>query len=1373
MTSLTETSVEPDDWSLDTLGLDFSLDSAPDLSPLDAGSDQVMGSASSASADDALDPAVLSSTDAAVAGPPELTAISLSGSVETGFAIAIPDAGDELPLSRSLAEIPAAAEAPDLFSVPNPDQPGSSLSTSATSQLLVMGSDHEGFELQGEVDAALDMAIAELNLTAAQSTAPERPTPVLGFPEARMWPDSDTTQGSTVGAIAELFDVTGSASDGFAVIAADEETAADPVLNAINTLETAAAMDTPQANIDADTLADLQRSLGRYSADAIAESTFIATTVFPFATAAADLSMLPAATDPDPQPAASTIEEPSPPIEPAVSALALTGSAPDGYWLSSLDDATITQVVQQLESFAELPASTDGDQVETELIGQLGRDRQVPEPTSSVPISTEGLTPPSLLVSGTAEAGYTIDETDEPPLIEDLAEQRLGLSESMTTTTVESRGFWTTELEEQMAADFAAATDFDDEEAELGPLSEDEFVDFFPPSEASATAPSETATVDDLNTAIPLEPDTIDALIVDGFGSDTPPDEEDIEVADALATLMDESPQSEVPPSAPADEMIDEFADLFTPEELATAEMSMVSPSDEASSLESDQFEEADDRMTNMGTSSETDNTELVAEDPPETTLMVDLPMEDIPVTEIENDEIFRSAFDLDSSFEDVDDTNKALPDFTRNVEDTADSQSREVEEAIAPASSDSLDDYDPVARDVPPPETDESMTDPATVSPDATADDTEEAAMQFASSSQLALIPEDEPEEPDQDPAASADESAEEWFLGIDIGTTGISAVLMEHFSGTAHPLCWSALPDAMPNEVPTFRLPARVSLEVSAEGLSPQLAISREGLAAQPQTIADADEYLLDRLRPLLRVGLSHQTTAGTWEPLIQWTEDQVVSLHQILSGVRSLVMWLRDPQDGMHQVEAVGLDNEQLHDCLAILQGVVVGMPTNWSDTYCMNVRECILGAALVESPGQIFFVEEAIAAVLSGLPDPGDPVPEPSRQTQTLYQCQWQGGTVVINSGAVCTEVGMVDMPQPLDALSREDFKLRNLSYGGDALDLDIICQLLLPVERRQPRKSGDRRSARDGWSWQATLPEVANAQWSSLQLDTLDLPQLAEPDTSTRIRLRQHLESSQLGQSLLEAARYLKLILQHQNQYQLDLADQSWRVLRRDLESRVLVPYIQRINQQLNALLSQSGLASQGINQVICTGGNASFNTIAKWLRQKFPNATIIQDTYPTNRPQTCSRVAYGLVNLCRYPQVLDVSRHQYSDYFLLHEMLRAIPEAPLPLDGILHILEERGIHTDVCRSRIEAILEGHLPPGLVPDAATRDHLSRATVDSDAYRDLTAASLFTKQTRQIYMINVRQRDIISNHLAAIMLNKQQALTEPMIVQLVTP
>jgi hypothetical protein len=515
---------------------------------------------------------------------------------------------------------------------------------------------------------------------------------------------------------------------------------------------------------------------------------------------------------------------------------------------------------------------------------------------------------------------------------------------------------------------------------------------------------------------------------------------------------------------------------------------------------------------------------------------------------------------------------------------------------------------------------------------------------------------------------------------------------------------------------------------------------------------------------------MGVPYQSASGEWLPIIQWADNQVLPLQCVLKGVQALFESVNYPQDDVF-LEAVGLEDDGLHHALSRLQGVIVGHPSHWSDTYCINIREAVVSAGLVDTPSQVFFVEDAIATVLSGLPDPSDPPLEQNQRTQSLYQCSWRGGTVVISGGASCTEVGLVDLPQPLDALSREDFGLRNLAYGGDALDLDIICQLLIPSERRTTVSQGDRRASRTGWNWRATLPEVANAQWDDLELATMTLPQLAEPDIETRIRLRQHLEASKLGQSLLEAAQYLKLILQNQNQFQLELADQAWKVLRRDLESRVIVPYIQRLNQQLNALLSQLGLSSQGINQVICTGGNASFGTIAKWLRQKFPNATIIQDTYPTNRTQSCSRVAYGLANLCRYPQMLDVARHQYSDYFLLHEIIRIVPETPFPFNGILHLLEEQGINTDVCQSRIKAILEGHLPPGLIPDSSTSAYLS--SQPEGQYQELTASPLFIKQTRQIYMLNPQQRDRVQAYLSALTNDKQQSLAEPMIAQLVMP
>jgi len=223
-----------------------------------------------------------------------------------------------------------------------------------------------------------------------------------------------------------------------------------------------------------------------------------------------------------------------------------------------------------------------------------------------------------------------------------------------------------------------------------------------------------------------------------------------------------------------------------------------------------------------------------------------------------------------------------------------------------------------------------------------------------------------------------------------------------------------------------------------------------------------------------------------------------------------------------------------------------------------------------------------------------------------------------------------------------------------------------------------------------------------------------------------------------------------------------------------LDSRIFLPYVQRINRHLNVLLSQQGISAQAIKQVICTGGSASLPAIARWLRQKFPNATIIQDTYASDRPQSCSRVAYGLVNLARYPQVLDITRHQYSDYFLLMELLRVFPAQPLPVSGIMHLLEQRGINTNACQLHILALLEGHLPPGLVPTAADRGLICDRTTDLPTYRALLQTPLFSKTITEsgghMYIPNEGQAVQLRAYLSRLLLDKVQTLDEPLIAQL---
>lgn len=614
---------------------------------------------------------------------------------------------------------------------------------------------------------------------------------------------------------------------------------------------------------------------------------------------------------------------------------------------------------------------------------------------------------------------------------------------------------------------------------------------------------------------------------------------------------------------------------------------------------------------------------------------------------------------------------------------------------------------------------------------------------------------------------------NGELWFLGLDLGTTGLSAVLMERRSGQVHPLYWVDNSISGVTADKFFRLPTLGLVRVAASG---DYQVQSVGSSALTVTWSEGDPddstVMLKNLKPLLRMGIPLGVGAAS-QPQIQWSEAIRLPLKAFQDSVQGLLATLPQAFQGNapFTLGAVGLKADAIAQALSQLAGVVVSYPANWPDTYTFNLREAVLGSGLVPSADQVYFIEDAIAAVLSGLPDPATPMPQGQSQPiqqQTLYACQWTGGTVVISAGATVTEVGLVDIPDPLAQLSYGDFALHSLAYAGDAIDLDIVCQLLHPPDRRQPR-SAQGRPQSNGWGWQA-MPALESAHWDDLHLDDLDLPRPAEPDLVRRQRLWQRLESSALGQSVLDAARHLKIILQHQPQFELALADQHWVVRSKDLEDRIILPYIQRINGHLNRLLSEVGMASQAVHQVICTGGSASLPKMARWLRQKFPNATIVQDTYHSDRPPSCSRVAYGLVNLARYPQVLDLTRHQYSDMFLLMELLRTCPDQPMPLSGILHLLKEQGLNVDACEPHLMALLEGRLPPGLLP-TATQSPLLIPSPNA-AITKLGMAPLFSRPNPQVYVPNPQQTQGLRAYIQQLLADKQQTLTDPLLVQLTT-
>ena len=356
-----------------------------------------------------------------------------------------------------------------------------------------------------------------------------------------------------------------------------------------------------------------------------------------------------------------------------------------------------------------------------------------------------------------------------------------------------------------------------------------------------------------------------------------------------------------------------------------------------------------------------------------------------------------------------------------------------------------------------------------------------------------------------------------------------------------------------------------------------------------------------------------------------------------------------------------------------------------------------------------------------------------------------------------------ELALVDLPENMQDLTYADFTCQSFAYAGNAFDQDIICQLLAVFCQRMLSKS-----------------ETFGM--------SIELPRPGHPDLPSRYQLQQRLQSSDFGLQLLEAARHLKVILQHQESFVLELGQQRLEVKRRDLEKLVLVPFVQQLNRELNALLSRVGMSPVGINQVICTGGMGSLPSLGRWLRQKLPNAQIIKDPemdttedispVPNARLNStdfnliCSQVACGLASLPLYPQILDVSRQQYSDFFLLWELMQVLGEETLSFEEIVQLLERQGVNTRTCEARLLGILEGRRQDALLPTEEDLMLLTEESRQNPYWEAISAAplffSMFSKSVDRGFRLNVEHASIVREYLSKLASSSQQKLLEPLTI-----
>ncbi len=602
-------------------------------------------------------------------------------------------------------------------------------------------------------------------------------------------------------------------------------------------------------------------------------------------------------------------------------------------------------------------------------------------------------------------------------------------------------------------------------------------------------------------------------------------------------------------------------------------------------------------------------------------------------------------------------------------------------------------------------------------------------------------------------------------WYLGIDLGTTGISATLFNRSTTEVYPLYWSTENQQQAaSKTRTFRLPAEVYLP-----------------SAQEQNTTNSNLFSA-QLKPYLQIALPYKNEQQKWEPTLQFNEVATVPLVWVVRSLSKLLLTLRSDRSSTTlglTAAGVGLEQQLFHSAINNLAGVICTCPSHWSEQYRFNIREALLLSKIIQHPQQVYFVEEAIASLLSELDGPSGEIiqfgnSEHFHSVKTSDH-PLEGNTLVINIGAAATEMALVDLPESVEELTHSDFMLHNFAYAGKGIEQDIICQLLIPPKWRKQRNSsqeGNNTITSSPLQWQPTIAGIEQMSFASLGLEGLKLPRPGEPDSGDRIYLQQRLESSVLGKAILDAAVALKLILQHQESFTLELADQCWVLQRRDLESQVFVPFVRRLNRELNKLLVAKGIPTEAINQAILTGGTSSLAAVSRWLRQKLPSAKIIQDLYLNeNGTPSCSRVAYGLAMLPLHPQVLEVPRQQYTDYFLFTELLRLIPERALSFNEVIQLFEARGINTRSCQQRLLAFLEGELPPGLVPNNVDFSWLTLASRENFDYKAIVNAPLFEKQGSLTYRANPSQLQSLRRHLNAIKNSTQQSLEEPYTVNFV--
>jgi hypothetical protein len=549
-------------------------------------------------------------------------------------------------------------------------------------------------------------------------------------------------------------------------------------------------------------------------------------------------------------------------------------------------------------------------------------------------------------------------------------------------------------------------------------------------------------------------------------------------------------------------------------------------------------------------------------------------------------------------------------------------------------------------------------------------------------------------------------------WFLGVDFGSSYVRASILNANTGRIYPLSFGSETSLTSSAVFSSEQSNTDPMQVAIA-----LAPLENAIAPPPQSengngsgMGEPTTYV-SQFKHLLKMGLPY-SGISSWQPILQWHGSQKIALRWLVAALRQLLMEVKNVASHAELPDA--------QEILSRLDGVILGYPSQWSDTYVLNLREAALNAGLVSQPEQVMVVEQAIAPLLTLI--------HKNKSPQQI--------ALIIDSGAISTSLLLV-RPNAT-GIQRSDINYRSIDYAGTGLNQDIVTQLLYPHWRM-----------------------ITNPERDACNLEHLELPAPGNPDPANRSLLQQYLLTSSVGTKLLQFAEQLKLELSNHpdlDQWVDEVSGQPLMVLRRELESQVLLPFRQNLNHKLNDLLSNSGIFAEDIAEVWQIGGTMRLPFITNWLSQKLPNAT------KTERLSD-SAVADGLAIAPLYRYLLNIARQQYSDYFLIHEMCRLNLRNAVNFNSLMQQLQNQGINTRACRDRIGNILQGDLPAGLFPWQEPEQGIVLS--DPGLNSELFTGRLFEPETDGTYLPNTIKFQLLRAYLQAITASMRQSISEPLL------